>query len=170
MYIGILILSQLLRKPHHGYEIKKKIEEIVGKDICVNNNMLYPSLKRFEDSGMVSKKLETQEGKPNRYIYKITELGKKSLVEQLKVFPTTLASHSYEFFTRVMHFKMIDVRHRKDILETRKVVQKKHLGYLNEVKKNFIKRKLNYPVRVMEFLSQEVKHEIDWIAKLEKMK
>lgn len=169
MYIDILILSQLLKKPHHGYEIKKNIEEIVGRDICVNNNMLYPSLKRFEDSKMVSKKLETQEGKPNRYIYKITGLGKKSLLELIKKFPAPLATHKYEFFTRVMLFNMIDTEHRKHILETRKIVQKKHLDYLNKIKEIFVKEKRTYPNLVMDFLSQQVKNEINWIAKLEKM-
>src|SRR5215208_3338953 len=52
-YVDILILQNLIARPAHGYEIKKSVERIMGGAFAVNNNVLYPALRRFEEMGAV---------------------------------------------------------------------------------------------------------------------
>ena len=45
-YVEILILRHLTRRPAHGYELRKRVEQTVG--VLLHNNSLYPALKRLE--------------------------------------------------------------------------------------------------------------------------
>lgn len=56
MYSDIVILRGLLNTPKHGYEIKKYIERVTGG--LLNNNTLYPALRRFEQRGEIEKVAE----------------------------------------------------------------------------------------------------------------
>src|SRR6266550_816555 len=73
MYAEIVILAMLRQRPQHGYEIKKGIEQVFGGTVALNNTVLYPTLKRFEEAGAVVRQVVQQEGKPNRHIYHLTE-------------------------------------------------------------------------------------------------
>ena len=68
-YVDILILQNLIARPAHGYEIKKSVERIMGGAFAVNNNVLYPALRRFEEMGAVEREVVHQEGKPDRHVY-----------------------------------------------------------------------------------------------------
>ncbi|WP_210415972.1 PadR family transcriptional regulator [Humibacter ginsenosidimutans] len=69
-YTDILILRHLSRRAAHGYELRKRIEQTTG--IVINNNSLYPALKRFVEAGAVSMTVEQQESRPPRHIYELT--------------------------------------------------------------------------------------------------
>ena len=52
MYFDILMLRVLADEPQHGYEIKKRVERILGGR-SINNNVLYPALRRFGEQGAI---------------------------------------------------------------------------------------------------------------------
>ena len=52
MYFDILMLRVLADGERHGYEIKKRVERILGGR-SINNNVLYPALRRFEEQGAI---------------------------------------------------------------------------------------------------------------------
>ena len=54
MYFDILMLRVLAEGPRHGYEIKKSVERILGGR-SINNNVLYPALRRFEEQGAIER-------------------------------------------------------------------------------------------------------------------
>lgn len=55
-YVDILILRNLVARPAHGYEIKKGVERVLGGAFAINNNVLYPALRRFEEIGAIEKR------------------------------------------------------------------------------------------------------------------
>lgn len=72
---GILYL--LLKKPSYGYELQKDLSK---KCICeINTGNLYRCLARFQKNGYITKKSMLSEIGPKRYIYTITQSGKKYL-------------------------------------------------------------------------------------------
>jgi len=101
MYAEIVILAMLRQRPQHGYEIKKGIEQVFGGTVALNNTILYPTLKRFEEAGAVVRQVVQQEGKPNRHIYNLTECGIELLHTSLCDFPPEQAANEAEVFTRV---------------------------------------------------------------------
>ena len=73
-YIEILLLRHLTRRPAHGYELRKRVERTTG--VRLNNNSLYPALRRFEEAGAVTRSEQPQEGRPPRLVYALTPLGR----------------------------------------------------------------------------------------------
>ncbi|WP_150274475.1 PadR family transcriptional regulator [Paenibacillus tepidiphilus] len=137
MYIDILILSQLMNGPKHGYEIKKNVLFMLGKSNSINNNYLYPALKRFEEKGAITKSLETQEGRPNRHMYSLTDLGQTMFYDMLNDFPPEYAANNNEIFNRLAFFELLEVETRKKFVDSRIAhlqEQIQSLDNLNQIK------------------------------------
>ncbi len=116
-YPDILILRHLLRRPAHGYELRKQIEETTG--IVINNNSLYPALKRFVEAGAVEMTVEQHESKPPRHVYELTDVGRELLHELLSELPAAQAGDDLEFLTRLGQFAFLDPDERIAVLDAR---------------------------------------------------
>lgn len=127
-YPEILILRHLSRRPAHGYELRKRVEETTG--IVINNNTLYPSLKRFVDAGAVSMRVEQHESKPPRHVYELTEVGRELLHDLLSELPAAQAGDDLEFLTRLGQFAFLDGPERTAILDARTAALRANLARL----------------------------------------
>lgn len=116
-YPEILILRHLSRRPAHGYELRRRIEETTG--IVVNNNTLYPALKRFVEAGAVRMTVEQHESKPPRHVYELTDVGRELLHDLLAELPAAQAGDDLEFLTRLGQFAFLDPAERTAILDAR---------------------------------------------------
>src|SRR5260370_31100541 len=99
--------------------MKKGIAQVFVETVALNNAVLYPTLKRFEEAGAVVRQVVQQEGKPNRHIYHLTERGIELLHTSLCDFPPEQAANEAEFFTRVAFFKYLEPQEREAIMKTR---------------------------------------------------
>jgi DNA-binding PadR family transcriptional regulator len=169
MYIDILILAELASRPYHGYELKRHVERLLGGGMSMNANQLYPSLRRFEAMGVVSRRIERQVGKPDRHIYSLTDRGREKLLELLQDFPPDLARNPSEFGARVAFFHLLEPHARLAILATRKEVLRDHLHFLEQsqalldtnVAQSF------YVHRLLSFQQQQMQEEVAWITCLQ---
>ncbi len=167
MYIDILILSHLIARPHHGYEIKKDIQRTLGAGFAVNNNLLYPALRRFEESGVVRREIEAQQGKPDRHLYHLTDQGMESLRGMLRDYSPVLAARQEEFFVRVALFDLIDPDARREILAARRAVLQGQLAQFTDLQAAAeTSGQYRYALPVVRFLTQEVRRQLDWIDEL----
>jgi DNA-binding PadR family transcriptional regulator len=165
MYSEIVILASIKEHPQHGYEIKKNIQHVLGGSI--NNKVLYPTLKRFEEIGAVSRTVERQEGKPDRHIYQLTDHGLELLQELLYDFTPTVARSEAEFLVRVSFFKLIECEVCLSILETRKAIVQENLAHLQDMYKMAQEHHTtSYAVDVVLFKKAQTQQELDWIQSL----
>ena len=67
-----LLLLLVLNKPAYGYDILKLLEE---KGYTVEEQSLYPLLRRMEERGFLSSEWKVVQNKPRKY-YVISEEGK----------------------------------------------------------------------------------------------
>ena len=72
--LGILGLG-----PRSGYDIKKLTDLSTRHFWAENYGSLYPTLKRLEQTGLVTAERQVGDGKPDRKVYTITEAGRKVL-------------------------------------------------------------------------------------------
>jgi len=72
------VLSQLQHK-HYGYSL---VETLNKKGLTIDQNTLYPLLRRLDNQGLLSSTWEVVEPRPRKY-YQLSELGKE-LYEELK--------------------------------------------------------------------------------------
>ena len=167
MYADILILATLQSGPLHGYDIKKRVERFLGGSAPMNNKVLYPTLKRFEEMGALDRTVERHEGKPDRHVYRLTERGTEILQDLLRKFTPELAGNDAEFYTRVAFFHLVEPEARLEILSMRADRVAGRLAYLQDLKTvASADEAMCFAQRVLEFHERRARHEIAWLREL----
>jgi transcriptional regulator len=78
--LGLLILKTLeALGPLHGYRIARRIEQISGDQLAMNQGTLYPALLKLEDSGWIASKWGESETGRRVKIYSLTRAGRRQL-------------------------------------------------------------------------------------------
>jgi DNA-binding PadR family transcriptional regulator len=78
----LVILAIVEHESHHGYEIAKLIEARTGGSLRFTLASLYATLYRLEERGWIKGRWIEKAGQRRRCHYRITEAGRRVLVEQ----------------------------------------------------------------------------------------
>jgi transcriptional regulator len=68
--------------PQHGWGIARRIEQMSGDVLELNQGSLYPALLRLEQLGWIASKWGTSENNRRAKFYSITRAGKKQLAAE----------------------------------------------------------------------------------------
>jgi PadR family transcriptional regulator, regulatory protein PadR len=68
--------------PQHGWGIARRIEQISGDLLELNQGTLYPALLRLEQMGWIVSKWGTSDNKRRAKFYSITRAGRKQLAAE----------------------------------------------------------------------------------------
>jgi DNA-binding PadR family transcriptional regulator len=166
MYLDILILAMIQDAPRHGYDIKKRVSSVLGGTVSMNNNVLYPALRRFEADGAVTSTLQPQNGSPDRHVFQLTARGREQLREMLEDFSEKLAEDAPEFLVRLAFFDLLSSDVQRDILDTRTRVLKKEAEHLGEMRRLTDPRRHRYGYELIDFLHGGITRELEWLASL----
>ena len=79
-----VILGILSKRERTGYEINDILQNQLSYFYDGTYGMIYPTLRKLEQEGLVSKRVIVQNGKPNKNLYSITPKGERELLEYLK--------------------------------------------------------------------------------------
>jgi PadR family transcriptional regulator, regulatory protein PadR len=81
--LGLMIIKTLeALGPLHGYLIARRIEQISGNQLAMNQGTLYPALVKLEQVGWISAKWGTSESGRQVKIYTLTRAGRRELQKQ----------------------------------------------------------------------------------------
>ena len=81
--LGLMILKTLeALGPLHGYRIARRVEQISGNQLALNQGTLYPALLKLEQMGWISSKWGTSESGRRVKVYTLTHAGRKQLLEE----------------------------------------------------------------------------------------
>jgi transcriptional regulator len=75
--------------PQHGWGIARRIEQMSGDVLALNQGTLYPALLRMEQSGWISSKWGVSENNRRAKFYAVTRAGKKQLSSETKSWERT---------------------------------------------------------------------------------
>jgi DNA-binding PadR family transcriptional regulator len=106
-YLRIAVLTLLSRKPHHGYEIMKEIDERSGGFWKPTAGGIYPILQSLEESEYIDGKWDAHL-KRKRKTYQITEAG-RSMLQQAFTRQSQIADNMGDLFREFMK-DVLDVR------------------------------------------------------------
>jgi transcriptional regulator len=70
--------------PLHGYGIARRIEQISGDRLQLNQGTIYPALLNLQQMGWITSKWGTSENNRRAKYYSITRAGKKQLAAETK--------------------------------------------------------------------------------------
>jgi transcriptional regulator len=65
----------------HGYGIARRIEQVSGNEVLLNQGTIYASLVRLQQRGWISAEWGTSSNNRKAKFYSITKKGRKRLVE-----------------------------------------------------------------------------------------
>jgi len=68
----------------HGYGIARRIEQVSGNEVLLNQGTIYASLVRLEQRGWISSDWGTSDNNRKAKFYTITGAGRKQLAEDAR--------------------------------------------------------------------------------------
>lgn len=123
MDVKTILLGSLFDKSLSGYDLKKIFSLSFAFFSGLSYGSIYPALKKLEQEGLITMKLEIQENAPNRKVYTITEAGKQAFLDSLKS-PFGIERYKDALLMRMFFFEHLSKQERLDAAG----------DYLNQVK------------------------------------
>src|ERR1700735_433970 len=77
--------------PLHGYGIARRIEQISGELLSVNQGTLYPVLLKLEQEGSIASEWGASENNRKARFYRLTRYGRKQLQAETRGWEQTAA-------------------------------------------------------------------------------
>ena len=166
--LDIVILANLAAgQPIHGYRIKQLVEWELGGSISLNDNVLYPALRRFEKMGAIDGELVAQDSRPSRRVFRITAQGRALLRDLIADFPPQQAADEVAFHGRVTFFHLLDPETRLHILAARTAALTARLARLAEMLAATNRwPEGQYGAALLGFMKEQVEREMAWIDDL----
>jgi PadR family transcriptional regulator PadR len=83
--LDLMVLKALdVLGPLHGYGIARRLEQISGDLLQLNEGTVYTALLRLQQQGWISSEWGASENNRKAKYYSITKAGKKQLVQETK--------------------------------------------------------------------------------------
>jgi transcriptional regulator len=90
--LALMVLKTLdVLGPLHGYGIARRIEQISGDLLSVNQGTLYPVLLKLEQQGVISSTWGSSENNRRARFYQLTRSGRKYLKAETSEWEQTAA-------------------------------------------------------------------------------
>ena len=90
--LALMVLKTLdVLGPLHGYGISRRIGQISGDILDVNQGTLYPVLLRLEQEGSISSEWGASENNRRARYYQLTRAGRKQLEAETRQWEQTAA-------------------------------------------------------------------------------
>jgi PadR family transcriptional regulator, regulatory protein PadR len=77
--LDLLILKTLTLDPMHGWAIAKRIQQVSGDVLQVQQGSLYPALHRLEQQGWIKARWDESETGRQARFYSLTAAGRRQL-------------------------------------------------------------------------------------------
>lgn len=82
--LDLLILKTLVREAMHGWGISKRIQQLSGDVLSVQQGSLYPALHRLEQQGWITAEWKDSDLGRSAKFYSLTREGKLQLERELE--------------------------------------------------------------------------------------
>ncbi len=90
--LALMVLKTLdVLGPLHGYGIARRIEQISGDLLTVNQGTLYPVLLKLEQEGSIASEWGSSENNRRARFYRLTRNGRKQLQTETQTWEQTSA-------------------------------------------------------------------------------
>jgi DNA-binding PadR family transcriptional regulator len=165
MGLSHAILACLIEAPQSGYDLSKVFSESVSYFWHASQQQIYRELGKLETQGLVVAEVIPREGRLDKKIYSITELGKQCLVEWMKK-PSEPNEIREDLFVKIFAGSLVAVGFLIEDVERRRRIHQEKLSKYREIEQEYFpqqqalthQEKLKYLV-----LSAGIHCELEWI-------
>ena len=90
--LALMVLKTLdVLGPLHGFGIARRIEQISGDLLAVNQGTLYPLLLKLEQEGAIASEYGSSENNRRARFYRLTRVGRRQLQAEARNWEQTTA-------------------------------------------------------------------------------
>ena len=177
----LIILSQLMLQPAHGYMIASIINDMIGPYARISNGRLYPLLSKLEKSGLIDPVKDTPAVGPqsDRQLrtYKITEAGRKRFHELMMDTTSNPGEYQKIFLQKVSMLEILKPSERLRLIDHYINYCQAHLLHITAEADDLVQRSPDWgpewgPTRfkavleVMQHMVDQWQVELDWAKSL----
>ncbi|MDF2844092.1 MAG: putative transcriptional regulator [Herbinix sp.] len=130
-----IILGLLNHEDLSGYDIKKRADYMISSFWEVGYGQIYPTLARLEKDELVTKRTSEETKGPERNLYSITEAGRITLTEWLKL-PEQKEYTKYEILLKLFFGSLVSVEDSTNRIEAFKIRHTQNLKMIEMFKAN----------------------------------
>jgi transcriptional regulator len=104
--LALMVLKTLdVLGPLHGYGIARRIEQISGDLLAVNQGTLYPVLLKLEQEGSITSEWGASENNRRARFYRLTRSGQKQLQAETQDWQQTVGIMERFFAAKAEDFR-----------------------------------------------------------------
>jgi DNA-binding PadR family transcriptional regulator len=166
--LELAVLGLLADTPMHGYELRKRLNTVLGSFRAFSYGSLYPCLKDMVRRGWLAED-HTSDGRPSnrrsRIVYKLTADGKEALQELLAEAGPS-AWEDENFGVHFAFFGQTDADTRMRILEGRRNRLEERLDGVRSVLGRTRERLDGYTLELQRHGLESVEREVRWLNEL----
>ncbi|MFN2297729.1 MAG: helix-turn-helix transcriptional regulator [Anaerolineales bacterium] len=131
MSTRMVILGFLRGSPLYGYEIKQRIEHVMGDWTDIAFGSIYFALKKLDEEGFIERVgTEQQAGRPSRTVYQITSAGREEFMRLLHGVWRNVQRQSFEFDLGLSFISALSEQEVTDSLRQRIAGLERVLAYI----------------------------------------
>lgn len=166
MAIAHAILVSLFERPASGYDLGKQFESSVGFFWKATHQQIYRELTKLEEQGWISAEVITQESRPDKKLYSVTELGKQRLIEWM-VQPGEPAPVKDDLLVKIFAGYLAPKELMLQELERHRQLHQERLKTYQDIKQRYFSNPQSLsPPNKFRYLTlrKGIGYETDWIA------
>ncbi|MDD4940147.1 MAG: PadR family transcriptional regulator [Candidatus Omnitrophica bacterium] len=162
----LILLGLLKESPKHGYEIKKKIKEIVSLFAGVSLKSIYYPLRILEQRNLVTKRSGKAGRRPLRFVYALTQKGEARFRELVAKSFLNFKRPQFSLDISLYFLNYVDPRIVKRRLRARMLLLAKLSRSLKESARSLRRKKPASISRILEHNLQMVEAESKFLSGL----
>jgi DNA-binding PadR family transcriptional regulator len=165
------VLGLLQDAPMHGYELRKRLNGVLGSFRAISYGSLYPCLKALVDAGYIVEDGPGDAGAPAlsgrraKAVYRLTAEGKEHFQQWLGQSGPE-AWEDDRFGVHLAFFGMTDAEVRMRILQGRRSRLEERLAALRDSAARTRERLDKYTLQLQQHGLDQVEREVRWLGEL----
>lgn len=162
--LELAVLGVLAERPLHGYELRKHLLDAVGLFGTLSYGVLYPTLRRMVESGLLTETdSNTVYPKRNRIVYTVTDAGRAQL-EDAVAHEGATAGDDDEFAVRITLFGRTTTATRLRVLEVRRRKLQQRLDHMRDNIAKGRERMDAYTLELQQHGLDALEREVAWLG------
>ena len=163
--LELAVLGLLHEGPMHGYELRKRLNLMLGWRRVLSFGSLYPGLKRMLRSGLIEESGAEVVGRRPRISYQLTEAGNAEFQRLLsEVGPTAWDDDTFDI--RFAFFGRTDMEIRLRVLEGRRSRLQERLERVQKDLAMTQQEVDRYTAELQRHGVEQVEREVRWLSEL----
>jgi DNA-binding PadR family transcriptional regulator len=166
--LELAVLGLLHETPMHGYELRKRLNGVLGWSRVLSYGSLYPALKKMLRAGLIVEDTGTTPAtasRRQRIVYTLTDQGQERFAALMaEAGPASWEDENFD--VRFVFFSRTDMAVRLRILEGRRARLEERLEKVQAQLDRTQQRMDVYATELQRHGVEQVQHEVRWLSDL----